>query len=258
MQKILIIISILILVGGIAWFVLYSRDDGVAAVTLDDLIKMAEEEGYVPDVLKKPAEEQKPDLEGMAFKIIARPILIRKSSLSEDNQKRVTEKINELTKAIKEDYDYFLYWVELGNYRKYIEDYEGAIEAWDFAGLLRPKNHISFHNLGELYGFYLGDYKKAEQNFLKSIINDSANIDAYMQLASLYEYRYTEKADQIENLFRTGLKFNPNEPHLMIALGNYYKDQGKIAKALEYFEKVAELYPDKDLEAEIEALKSDL
>lgn len=192
----------------------------------------------------------------LAYQIIDK-LTVFGVQVSADEKRLYSEKIEEAINIIKSNYDYLNPWLDLGSYRKLAGDYDGAIEAWNFAGIIRPQNSISFHNLGDLYGFYLKNYPKAEENFLKSISNNPENIDAYIQLVTLYEYQYKEKINEIEPLLLKGIEANPSSSNLKITLGEFYKNRNRINEAIKYFEEALKLSPsNKALEREIADLKA--
>lgn len=172
-------------------------------------------------VVKKdqPATDSKEALKAMAAKIISRPVMVS-APLLEADRKRAEGKIKEISDLIKEDYNFTYPWYDLGSYRRVIGDFEGAAEAWNFVPLIRPKDFIAYHNLGDLYGFYVKDYPKSEENYLKSIQNNPQNVQAYLDLATIYGV-YKEKSDQAESILLRGLKANPGNAGLQAALDNY-------------------------------------
>ena len=87
--------------------------------------------------------------------------------------------------------------------------------------LIRPDDFVAYHNLGDLYGFYVKDYPKSEDNYLKSIKNNPANIQAYLDLAVIYGSVYKEKAGQVESILLRGLEANPGNAGLQAALDDY-------------------------------------
>jgi len=105
--------------------------------------------------------------------------------------------------------DSFNELLALGLEKKGINDYEGARDAWERAGVVSPTNFISFNNLGDLYAYYLKDNKKAEENFLTAIKNGPNQIYIYR---SLYEfYRYVVKDDaKAKAILQRGITANPN------------------------------------------------
>lgn len=199
----------------------------------------------------RPAQ-QDPALRARALEIINKPIVI-KAAISPESKNRAEEKIAAANTLIQENYDYDLPWLELAAYRQVLGDFDGAIAALDFLSAIRPKEYVSFHNLGVIYGFYLKNYPKSEENFLKSITNNPQNIDAYEQLITVYE---AYKPERIESLLLPAIQKNPSNVSFKIMLGNYYANKSKTAEAIRYLEEALKLNPtNTELKTEIEELK---
>lgn len=137
-----------------------------------------------------------------------KPILIP-ADWPADVKKLMKSKIESLVSDLKKDPDSFDNWIGLGVQRKAINDYEGAGECWEYAGVIRPLNYVSFNNLGELYGYYLKDYKKADDNFLTAAKNGPDQIYIYR---NMYEfYRNILKDDvKAKAILQKGIAANPN------------------------------------------------
>lgn len=103
-----------------------------------------------------------------------------------DRPGKTSTEIKEISEILKGNYDYLQGWLQLGILRKQIGDYEGAIEAWNFAGVIRPNVATSFLNLADLYAYYLKDRPKAEKSFLDAIKAEPQNGFAYYQTANFY------------------------------------------------------------------------
>lgn len=175
-------------------------------------------------VEEKKSEEKVVDnkevLRALAAEIISRPIKVS-APLSEADRKRAEGKIKEISDLIREDYNYTYPWYDLGSYRRVIGDFEGAAEAWNFVPMIRPDDFVAYHNLGDLYGFYVKDYPKSEENYLKSIKNNPENVQAYLDLAIIYGSVYKEKASQVESILLRGLEANSGNTGLQAALDDY-------------------------------------
>ncbi len=114
--------------------------------------------------------------------------------------------------------------LELGLYRKMLEDYTGAEEIWLYVTALSPTYYVAYANLGDLYGFYLKDYTKAERNYRKVIELKPDAIQAYRSLHDLYRYSYAEKASQAEAILLEGIQKNPGNADLAALLEEYRKE----------------------------------
>ncbi len=188
-----------------------------------------------------------------ALKIVARPIEV-KANLSATAKEQAISKINENITAIKQNYDFDKSWLELGSYRQLIGDYEGAVEAWNFLTIIRPKDFVAFHNLGSLYGFELHNYPKAEENFLKAISNNPQDVDAYSQMVTIYQ---TYQPSQIDPFLLQGTKASPNDAGLFILLGQYSESVGNKPKALAQYEQALKIQPSNtSLQEDVNRLKT--
>jgi tetratricopeptide (TPR) repeat protein len=138
---------------------------------------------------------------------------------SDEARNIITKKIDKLIKELKEDNNLFQDWMELGLYRKMIGDYEGARDAWEYAGAIRPQNSLSFRNLGDLYGYYLKEPKKAEENFLKAIKNAPSQIEYYFKTTEFYRevMKDTVKARKI---VEQGIESNESSEELKLLLAS--------------------------------------
>lgn len=194
-----------------------------------------------------------PALKVLAMQILAKPVVVN-TTLTDAQKQETIKLIDEIKKELTTNYNVDTPWLMLGNYRKLLKDYDGAIEAWNFLIKIRPKGYLAFHNLGSLYGFELHNYQKSEENFLKSIQNSPNNIDAYSQLVTIYESAKT--SDKIEGLLLSGITSNPNDASLKIMLGQYYAKAGNKTKAIQYLKEALKISPtNAEVQAEIDALQ---
>lgn len=135
------------------------------------------------------------------------------SGVSEDIKKNITFLSNEL----KVNSGIFDSWIDLGSYRKSAGDYEGAKLAWEYASILRPRFSLSFLNIGNLFGYYLKDFKKAESNFLKAIEVEPTQTYAYISTANFYIEVMNDKNKAIE-IIKKGIENNPKAGELKTIL----------------------------------------
>lgn len=157
---------------------------------------------------------------------------------TEEQKKKLYNEIDNYGEAVMGNPHFFQGWIQLGLIKKVIGDFEGARDAWHYAGIIAPDNVVSFANLGELYWRYLPDFPKSEKNFRQAIKNDSKRPEIYISLAELYYYSYKEKADLADNAYLEGLAANPNDDMLMRHLATYYKKIGDAKNALSWWRKI--------------------
>lgn len=82
------------------------------------------------------------------------------------------------------------------------------------------------------------NYKRAEQELLKLIASDNAQIRNYNDLADLYiETKQTEKAKEVYDKI---LLLDPNNPTVYLALHDYHVNKGNDAEALKDLQKAFE------------------
>lgn len=150
---------------------------------------------------------------------LGRPIVIP-ASFSPEDATLIQERIKKLTDAILQAPSNGALWANLGLERKSIEDYTGAIDAYEYALKMMPNNAVVAENLGVLYGDYLRNYPKAEEYYRLSIAIDAAAPHRYLRLFDLYRYalKDTEKAKAI---LEEGLRTIPGEPSLQALLDEF-------------------------------------
>lgn len=195
-------------------------------------------------VIEKPLTPNKA-LETRALAIVARPITVN-AVVPEKILADMKQQITDITASIKKNYDNLEPWLRLGALRKGLDDFKGAAEAWEFAGVLRPSNAVSFQNLWYLHANFLVDYPKSEREYIQALKNDPTMVDAYLNLVDLYLYHLTEFKSAIPDLLKSGIAANTEinkKMALTSRLAMYYKDAGDIANAIKYFEQVAQFLP---------------
>ena len=175
---------------------------GVGYYIWNDFASRSPVGNRVPD---NPQVEQ---LEQLEHPDLDRPINIT-ADMPQEAQAIYRKKIEELSAELKNNPDLFNDWLDLGIYRQNIGDYEAAKECWEYAGKIRPNNSTSFQNLGYLYGYYLKDNKKAEENYLKALANGPEQVYIYR---NTYEfYRYVIKDDiKAKEILKKGIEANPD------------------------------------------------
>ncbi len=146
-------------------------------------------------------------------------------------------------------------WIAVGITKKFFNDFEGARDAWEYAGVLYPANALSFANLGSLYAFYLNDPVKAESNFRKAIANDPYQPGYYLGLADFYKNVYVSKKSEAPKVLLEGMSLI-RDVNLVLALASYYRDVSDKTNALKYYQEVLKLSPNQPgIAEEVDRLK---
>lgn len=214
---------------------------------LRSILGIEKEEGGLPQYTGRPVREYREDPQEVRL-------------FTEEQRNLLRQKLEEHAGSLDVNPDTLDPWLQAGVIKKMIGDFEGARDAWEYASLIRPKNFVSFKNLGELYWNYLPDYSRAEENFRKAIENEPKFIDSYISLSELYRYSYAEKQSLAEAPLLDGIRANPDSKDLSIYLARFYRDHAKNnEKAIEYYRKFIQLAPDnKDAREELEILQREL
>ncbi|OGZ99608.1 MAG: hypothetical protein A3C07_04830 [Candidatus Sungbacteria bacterium RIFCSPHIGHO2_02_FULL_47_11] len=168
-----------------------------------------------------------------------RPLPEEIKLFSEEQLEKLYSTIGIHARAVRENPLFFNGWIQIGILKKVIGDFEGARDAWEYAGVIEPLNSLSFANLGELYWRYLHEYEKSELNFRISIKHKPGDPLTYISLADLYHYSYKEKSGEADDVLIEGLGVIPGDENLMRHLASIYEFRGEYEKSLEWWRQVA-------------------
>ncbi|MDP3729363.1 MAG: hypothetical protein Q8R26_01220 [bacterium] len=230
------------LVGIVLWYMLGSGSDFSGNIApSSDVLSDTATNTVISQATNTVSNITKDPLRIHAFQIIARKTQF-KNSLTTGTRESIDKMIEESVALIKKDYDDDMPWLNLGASWKVAGDYDGAVQAWEFLTIIRPQSFVAFNNLGDLYGFYIKNYIKAEYYLLRSIELNTSNVDAYSQLASIYE-SFPDRLGDIEKLYLKGLALHPQNIWFKIGLGGYYEKIGDIEKALAQYKETLMLDP---------------
>ncbi len=163
------------------------------------------------------------------------PTLVRstdfKNTLTPEIKTIVLTQIETNITALKNNPKDAQSWIMLGVNRKTIGDYEGARDVWEYVKVLNPTGIVAWNNLGDLYHFYLKDFKKSEENWKKTIALKPDYIQGYNGLVELYKYSMKEKLPETPAILKAGIAKNPDAIDLIIMLARYYQDAGQVVEA---------------------------
>jgi tetratricopeptide (TPR) repeat protein len=162
--------------------------------------------------------EQVPVVSNVEPPSLDRPVVFPKN-YSQEAKMIMGKNIEDIASRLKKNSSSVDDWINLGIYRKEIEDYDGAKEAWSYASLLNPNNPVPFSNLGDLYGYYLKDKAMAEINILKAVEKDPASANWYVRAADFYREVEDDLA-KAKAILEKGLVAIPNDASLIQAIDN--------------------------------------
>lgn len=165
--------------------------------------------------------------------------------LTEDQIDRFHQKFLAARTALEENPDNFSGWLNLGQAKHSVGDFEGARDAWEQLSAIRPDNSLSFGNLAALYTYDLYDADKAAYNFEKAIENSAGEPFNPNYYRNYFEFQlyFNKDLGKAEQILLDGIEHNPESPDLPSALASFYADQGRYDDAIEYYEKSLEINP---------------
>lgn len=166
------------------------------------------------------------------------------------------QRFDETKKTLQANSDDFNNWLYLGVLKKGVGDYEGSRDVFIYAGQIRPQSSTPFTNLADLYGYFLNDPIKAEENIKKAIVNDPNDYNLYLALADIYRYKFPERQGAYEQTMLEAITKFPDNANLIAPLAAYFRDVNQTEKAIEWYEKLVKLQPDnQEAKQDLEALK---
>lgn len=204
-RRIVFFASLLAVVFGIGgWFIWKDfKAADAPEVAVNDLMSASGEEPLATTTDGKKTSET-PKVDPIKAKM---PSLTRTIPVGADPAS--VKKINEAVVLLKDNYNYLQAWLQLGNLRQGIRDYEGAIEAWKFATVLRPKSATAFLNLGDLYGWYLHDNAKAESYLLAGVAAEPNLVYPYYKTYEFYA-DVLKDSSKMRKILEDGIASNPD------------------------------------------------
>ncbi len=134
-------------------------------------------------------------------------------------QESIIKKINEVKVDLEEDPTSFNDWLQLGIYRKMIEDYEGTELVWEYAGYLEPEKFVVWGNLGDLNSLYIRDNLKAEKYYLEALKYGPSQDYLYFKIADFYS-EFLENKEKAILIVEKGLENNPSSKSLKTLLNS--------------------------------------
>lgn len=123
--------------------------------------------------------------------------------------------------------------VSMGVNLNILGEKEEALKWYEKALLVDPESLLVLNNMADIYSD-LGQYDKAEQNWLKLIGLYPDKTMFYRSLGYLYWYRMQKSPQDIEALFKRGLGATDNDPDLFNWLISYFLETGNNVKFAEY------------------------
>lgn len=121
------------------------------------------------------------------------------------------------------------------------EKYQAARDHYKLVTTLVPNNSNYINGLGAAYG-YLQKNELAEKSFLQAIALNPQDYIPYLNLAEIYYSNQDVKKAML--YFERVLERYPNHQQSLFALGKINMKKGNKKEGLNYFKKLLEFYPD--------------
>lgn len=151
-------------------------------------------------------------------------------SFDEATREVIQEKIDN-TKIMYDDKpDIWETWINIGNLKVLVEDYQGAIDAYRKSIQLQSNNILGYRNIAEVYKNNLKDYEKAKEYYRLAIEINPKDIELYIALALVEEFKLEDYA-AAEETYLNGLKNTNNDFSLLHRILTFYKNRGELEKA---------------------------
>lgn len=222
------ILAILIGAASIYWA------SAVAPSILASIIEKASLDFGVPIIVQKdPGLAVVKKYSGQSLEYLGSAEIVAKYPKDFVDRQRAT--LLSLIDGINQEPNQIERWIDLGLIKKAFDNYAGARDAWEYAKLINPNSALNYYNLGNLYGWYIGDLKKAETNYREAIKLAPRSGDFYLALAGFYQDVYKEKSDLADDVLLDGMKNTPKDSNIIMQLAYHYKSAGDKEGAIKYF-----------------------
>ena len=132
-------------------------------------------------------------------------------------------------------------WLKKGNDWHQKQDYDKAIECYENAIRLNPKDADAYNNMGNAYN-NKQDYDKAIEYYEKAIELNPKDADAYYNMGNAYNNK--QDYDKAIEYYEKAIKLNPKDAKAYYNMGYVYDDKQNYDKAIECYKKAIELNPE--------------
>lgn len=130
-----------------------------------------------------------------------------------------------------------------------------AIEAYQKASEISPKDYVPYSNIGSAY-YSLKQFPEAETAFLKAIELTSNNVSVYTKLYDLYFHGLRRYPHQMNAFFEDAMKNTNNDINIVKLYAFYLEEINDPESALPIWQSLLQVEPDNaSYKAKIEALQ---
>ena len=126
--------------------------------------------------------------------------------LEQEKFEAVIEMLREQKDILKKDPKNSSAWNEFGRLKSFLNDHQGAVDAWLFAYELSSDNFQIALNLATTYQYFIRDFNEAEFYYARVLELQPSLTSAFDGLMDLYRYNLKEKQDEYEPLVLTAIQ----------------------------------------------------
>ncbi len=243
-QKALGVAIIILLIGLIGWYIVRdvspqdSRENQNSGENIEDTVSS----GDITALIESgDAEIQEIPVEiDTTANTLVKPELSRNivipARFNGDAETIMRNNIEKFRAQLNEDSDSFEAWSNLAIQYKIIDDFEGAVEIWEYLSLVTTDNIETRLNLGNVYHFELKEYEKSEKVFKEVLNIKKHTIGAYTGLHELYKYSYKTDTTLALDILKEGADVMTEDIDLRILLASYYTELGMKTEATAVYE----------------------
>ncbi len=133
-------------------------------------------------------------------------------------------------------------WFAYGGALDFFNDHEGAIAAWKKALEYQEVNFVALNNIATNYQYFIEDYPKAEEYYLRALEIRADYPNAFEGLADLYQYNWAEQEEKFLPLIERALVNDRlNTVRYYNRVIRYLAKKGEFETAQEYLDRLKQV-----------------
>jgi tetratricopeptide (TPR) repeat protein len=135
-------------------------------------------------------------------------------------------------------------WHDFAALKQFLNDHQGAADAWEMSYKLQPYNFRTALNLATTYQYFIKDFEKSEYYYKKVLELQPGMTSAFEGLMDLYRYNLKNENDKYEPLVLQAIEGDPaNTAGYYSNLVSFYMSKENLDedKAIKYWKEVNNL-----------------
>ena len=156
-------------------------------------------------------------------------------SIPQTVRAQLSKNIDTLIGKLKQNGLDFNNWMDLALNYKVAGDYDAAQAIWEYVEKAVPTSGVAPFNIGNLYYLTIHDYPRAETYFKEAIQREPTQTSYYLELAEMYRTSYKANTTAELDILKEGLAKVPNDPDLLMTIGDYYVKHQDVTAGVNYY-----------------------